>query len=160
MVSRPTFLTIPRFITSAVTSRIVHRALPSGGGPQTSATIAASSTLSSFRSPPGRGSSASAASRPLALYRSATRFVSRWYPPTALDAASTDKPLSRCSSVRMRRHVRAESFCCLRRFSSLRSAADSFNRAGRAVFAFTPTLRSRNRSRRMSDPITTVRSQH
>lgn len=88
-----------------------------------------------------------AASSPSALYRSATRFTSRWYPSTALAAASTVSPLSSCSSVRIRRHVRAESFCCFNRFSSLRSEAVNFKRGGRAVLAFTPTLRSRNRVR-------------
>lgn len=77
MVSRPMCFTIPRFIASLVARRIVHRLFPAGGGPQTSATIADSSTLSSFRSPPGRGLSLSAASRPLARYRFATRETSR-----------------------------------------------------------------------------------
>ena len=153
MVSRPTLSTIPRFITSEATSRIVHLALPSGGGPQTSATMAASSTLSSMGSPPGRGLSSSAACNPSLLYRSATRFTSRWYPPTALAAASTDSPLSSCSSVRIRRQVRAESFCRFRRFSSLRSAADNFSRGGRAaVLTFTPTLRSRKPIRPQEPP--------
>ena len=115
--------------------------------------------VSSFFSPPGRGSSASAACSPLARYRSATRFTSRWYPPTALAAARIDSPWSSCSSVKIRRHVRDESFCCFNRFSSARSAADNFNRGG-AVLAFTPTLRSRNRSGRKSRRIRTARSEH
>lgn len=161
MVSRPTRFTIPRFITSDVIKRTVHRPCPSGGGPQTSATIAASSTLSSIRSAPGRGSSASADVRPAELYRSATRFTSRWYPPTAFAVASTDKPLSRCSSVRIRRHVRADNFSpAFSFFNSSRSAGLSFRRGGRAGLSFTLTLRSEMDPVSKTHQIRTPRSEH
>ncbi len=162
MVSLPTFRTIPRFITSVVTRRTVHRAFPSGGGPQTNATTAASSTLSSLRAPPGRGSSRSAACSPSARNRVSTRPTSRWYPPTAAAAARTDRPESRCSSVRIRRQVLADSFSppAFIRFSSRWSRADNFNLGTRFALPVTSTLRSDCDPGRKTARITTARSKH
>lgn len=66
MVSRPTPSAMPVLMTCSVTSLTVQRDRPSGGGPHTIATIAASCVLSSFLSGLPRGSSISAASRPRA----------------------------------------------------------------------------------------------
>ena len=123
-------------------SRVLQRCCPLGGGPQTSATTAASWLLSSLRSGFGRGSSLSACCRPPARYRFATREISRGYPPTAIAVPRTVCPSSSSSSTRTRRHIRTFSGFLLRcvRSNSARSGAESFSPENRFVF----TLRYRS----------------
>jgi hypothetical protein len=64
IVSRPTRGTIPRRTASAAMSAVDQVARPSGAGPQTSATMAASWLLSSMRDGLGRGSSDRACTSP------------------------------------------------------------------------------------------------
>lgn len=134
--------TMPRRLTSSAMSRVLQRARPSGGGPQTNATTAASWLLSSLWSGFGRASSDSACCRPPARYRFPTREISRGYPPTAIAVPRTVCSPSSSRSTRTRRQIRGFSGFLPRcmRSNSARSAADSFNPENR--FAFTPTLRS------------------
>jgi hypothetical protein len=110
-----------------------HRAWPSGAGPQTMATTAATWVLSKSLFGFGRGSSESAASNPWAKYRLPTRETSRGYPPTAVAAERTEKPWWRRKRTRMRRQVRGAIRTrpdCMR-LSRARSTAESLSSVNR-----------------------------
>jgi hypothetical protein len=152
---------MPRRLTSSAMSRVLQRDWPSGGGPHTRATTAASWLLSSLCSGFGRGSSLSACCNPLFRYRLATRDISRGYPPTAIAVPRTVCPPSRSRSTRTRRQIRTFSGFLLRciRASSARSAADSFSPEYRVVF-FTLRYRSNLDPERKNFVIDTRRDEH
>ena len=77
MVSRLTVGPSFRFATSSAINRTLHRARPSGGGPQTMATVRCFCPVLNTRSWPGRGFSYRAVSSPL------PRSAGRWRAPSS-----------------------------------------------------------------------------
>jgi hypothetical protein len=108
MVSRPTCGTSCRWTALVAIRRTLQRACPTGGGPQTIATICWLWPGSNRRCLPGRGFSISAASRPscskrTAIARTALDESDRFNPTSAAVC-----PLSNCCSTKARRKTRAD----------------------------------------------------
>jgi hypothetical protein len=141
---------------------IVHRARPSGAGPQIIATIAASCVLSSLRClRPGLARSVNAASMPSARYLFPTRDTSRGYPPTSLAVSRTEMPSSNFRSVRIRRHRRAVICAPLTAsFFSVRLSSSASSSPGNRLVAIIPSCRSTFTNKDKPFVIHKLRSKH
>ncbi len=118
MVSRLTGGPHFRFAASSVISRTLHRARPSGGGPQTMATIRCFCPAFSTRVWPGRGFSYKAESSPSSSYRLAiARTVFGATPAFSATCATLCPPLS-WRKMEARRSTRADS-CPLLNISAI-----------------------------------------
>jgi hypothetical protein len=109
MVSRLTGGPSFRFAASSAISRTLHRALPSGGGPQTMATIRCFCPAFSTRAWPGRGFSCKAESSPSSSYRRAIARTVFAATPAFAATCATFCPSSSWRKMEARRNTRADS---------------------------------------------------